>query len=216
MPGTKIGHRMRMLALARDCATLGARIRTIHHFTGLRPRELLHLLFSGQALPPRGRAPDSREWYHGANLPHRIEASVIVANFGRLRQLGCPAAEALVEAYRYYQSMHRQPLRISFDRAFDLAAHTEGLWIAKAASFQLASCPRCGSEFLDTLGGMDTASRSCPFCQLLDRHGRDPRLTASYVVPPPISADIIVHLAPIRGADGETPVTPAPLPTAKP
>ena len=98
---------MRMLALARDCATLGARIRTIHHLTGLRPRELLHLLFSGQALPPRGRAPDSREWYHGANLPHRIEASVIVANFGRLRQLGCPAAEALVEAYRYYQSMHR-------------------------------------------------------------------------------------------------------------
>lgn len=83
MPGTKIGHRMRMLALARDCATLGARIRTIHHLTGLRPRELLHLLFSGQALPPRGRAPDSREWYHGANLPHRIEASVIVANLDR-------------------------------------------------------------------------------------------------------------------------------------
>ena len=34
MPGTKISQRMRALQLARDCAALGARIRTIHHLTG--------------------------------------------------------------------------------------------------------------------------------------------------------------------------------------
>ena len=58
MPGTRVNQRVRALALARDCALLGARVRTIHHLTGVRPQELMHLLFVGGAQPPRGRAPD--------------------------------------------------------------------------------------------------------------------------------------------------------------
>ena len=208
MPGTKISQRMRALQLARDCAALGARIRTIHHLTGLRPRELLHLLFNSHAMPPCGRAPNSREWYHRANLVQRIEASIVIANFRRMRHLGFPAPEALVGAYRYYQSMYRPPPRISFDRAFDLAAHTEGLWIAKTPSFRLASCSRCGSEFLDAFAGADTSARPCPFCQLLDRHARDPRLTASFPEPPTVSEELIAHLmtvpCPVTNANGET------------
>ena len=219
MPGTKISPRIRTLKLAHDCAGLGARIRTIHHLTGLRPRELLYLLFNAHAQPPCGRAPNSREWYHNANLLQRIEASIVIANFRRMRLLGFPAAEALVGAYRYYQSIYRPPPRISFDRAFDLAAHTEGLWIAKLASFRLASCTRCGSEFLDALAGADTMARSCPFCQLVDRHARDPRLTASFAEPPPVSEDLIAHLMTVQGslteANGETPSTSPSLPAAE-
>ncbi|WP_415841996.1 FlhC family transcriptional regulator [Paracidovorax anthurii] len=215
----RINQRMRALALARDCALLGARIRTINHLTGLRPRELLHLLFSARKPPPRGRAPDTREWYHSANLLHRTEASVVVANFARLRQLGFPAAEALIAAYRYYQSVYRPPSRISFDRAFDLAARVEGLWIASAPSFRLASCTRCGADFLDALSGSDTAACPCPFCQLMERHRRDPRLTATVAAVPPVSDEIIVHLAPILGtashADIETPASCAPFPPDK-
>lgn len=210
---------MRALKLARDCAALGARIRTIHHLTGLRPRELLYLLFNSNTMPPCGRAPNSREWYHNANLLQRIEASVVIANFQHMRHLGFPAAEALIGAYRYYQSMYRHPPRISFDRAFDLAAHTEGLWIAKDSSFRLTSCARCGSEFLDALGGADTSARPCPFCQLIDRHARDPRLTASFTEPPPVSEDLIAHLMPVLGsftnANGETPSISSPLPPAE-
>ena len=219
MPGSKISQRVRALQLAHDCAALGARIRTIHHLTGLRPRELLYLLFNAHAMPPCGRAPNSREWYHNANLLQRIEASVVIANFQRMRHLGFPAPEALVGAYRYYQSMYRPPPRISFDRAFDLAAHTEGLWIAKAPSFRLAACARCGSEFLDALVGADTTARPCPFCQLLDRHARDPRLTASFAEPPPASEDLIAHLMPVQDlltdANGETPSTSPSLPAAE-
>ena len=120
MPGSKISQRVRALQLAHDCAALGARIRTIHHLTGLRPRELLYLLFNAHAMPPCGRAPNSREWYHNANLLQRIEASVVIANFQRMRHLGFPAPEALVGAYRYYQSMYRPPPRISFDTALPL------------------------------------------------------------------------------------------------
>lgn len=218
-PISRVDQRVRALAVARDCAALGARIRTIHHLTGLRPQELLHLLFTDRSPPPRGRAPDTREWYHNANLLYRTEASVIVSNFRRLRLMGFEAAEALVAAYRYYQSVYRPPSRISFDRAFDLAAHAEGLWIAKSASFRVATCQRCGSEFLDALGSPDTAIRPCPFCQLLDRHGRDPRLTAAFSGTPPVSSDMAA--AWMQGQDfpsianGETSTTSFGFPAAR-
>lgn len=219
MPGSKIRQRMRALKLAHDCAMLGARVRTIHHLTGLRPRELLYLLFNSLAPPPCGRAPNSREWYHSANLLQRVESSIVISNFQRMRRLGFPAPEALIGAYRYYQSMYRPPPRISFDRAFDLAAHTEGLWIAQEPSFRLVACPRCGGEFLDALGGTETCARPCPFCQLIDRHARDPRLTASFSAPPPASEAMIAHLMPhVRSfaqANGETPSISASFPAAE-
>ena len=111
MPGTKISQRMRALQLARDCATLGARIRTIHHLTGLRPRELLHLLFNSHAMPPGGRAPNSREWYHHANLVQRIEASIVIANFRRMRQLGF-----LARTEAEWQGATVQRLTVSYPR----------------------------------------------------------------------------------------------------
>lgn len=216
MAGTKISQRMRALKLAHDCAALGARVRTIHHLTGLRRREILYLLFNKQDRPPCGRPPNSLEWYHKANLPERVEASVVIARFQRTRHLGFPAAEALVDAYRYYLPMYRPPARISFDRAFDLAAHTAGLWIAKDSSFRLASCSRCGSEFLDALGGTDTTAMPCPFCQLVDRHARNRRRRASLAEPLPVSKDLIAHVTPVLSAhiraDGETPFTLPSLP----
>ena len=77
---TRIERRMRALAMAKECADLGARVRTIHHITGIGTRELVRLLFTEHHLPPRGRAPDTREWYHAANLLSRTEASVIASN----------------------------------------------------------------------------------------------------------------------------------------
>lgn len=208
---SRIDLRMRALELARDCAALGARIRTIHYLTGLRPRELLHLLFSDTEPPPRGRAPDTREWYHNANLLYQTEAAVIIANFKRLRGMGFAAAEALISAYRYYQSVYRSPNRISFDRAFDLAAHTEGRWIAKSPSFHVLTCPRCGSEYLDAIGAEVASDRQCPFCRLVDRHGRDPRLTASFPGTPPSSLEAVASwlqwIDGQHGADVEMPST---------
>lgn len=182
---------MRTLALARDCAALGARVRTIHHLTGVRPRDLQRLLFTEHSPAPRGRAPDTRDWYHTANLLYRTEASVVVANFRRLRVMGFAAAEALVASYRYYQSVYRPPYRISFDRAFDLASHTEGLWIARSPVFQIQQSLRCGSEYLAAIGTQPRTHRLCPFCDLINRHQRDPRLTASVAAPVDGSSEAI-------------------------
>ena len=125
---TRADRHVGAILLAQQCAELGARCRTIHLITGLKPRELQWLFFSDPQATPRGRAPDSPEWYHSANLLHRAEASIFSSVYKRLRSTGFAAGEALVSAYRSYRSICQCPYRISFDRAFDLASHTDGIW----------------------------------------------------------------------------------------
>ena len=47
-----------------------------------------------------------------------------------VRDSGFGAGESLVAAYRHYQTVCHGSCRISFDRAFDLASHTDGIWLA--------------------------------------------------------------------------------------
>ena len=183
-PPLRVDRQLRALQLAKDCAALGARVRTIGHLTGLPPRELLRLLFPDREHVPRGRPPDSPEWYHGANLLYRAEASIVVALYRRLRDGGFAAAEALVAAYRHYGSICEAPLRISFDRAFDLVSHTEGRWLTKTQSFSTVSCPSCRSEYLSALGAITGSPAECPFCKLLQRYSTDTRVQASFPVRP--------------------------------
>ena len=183
-PPLRVDRQLRALQLAKDCAALGARVRTISHLTGLPPRELLRLLFPDRENVPRGRPPDSPEWYHGANLLYRAEASIVVALYRRLRDGGFAAAEALVAAYRHYGSICEPPLRISFDRAFDLAAHTDGLWLTSVQSFSLVACPACHSEYLAAYGSAPRSNDECPFCKLVQRYGTDQRVQASFPVRP--------------------------------
>jgi flagellar transcriptional activator FlhC len=202
----RIEQRLRTLALARDCALLGARVRTIHYLTGLPLRELKQLLFAANVEPPRGRPPDTRDWYHVASLPHRVDASILVATFERLRAQGFGAAEALVAAYRYYRSLRGDAARIGFDRAFDLAANTAGLWITRTACFRIKRCPKC-HEFLDgltvtTATNAATGATACPICKLVERVPRDARLAAALHSLP----------APAERAIPFTTATDAPLP----
>ena len=180
----RVDRQLRALQLAKDCAALGARVRTIGHLTGLPPRELLRLLFPDRENVPRGRPPDSPEWYHGANLLYRAEASIVVALYRRLRDGGFAAAEALVAAYRHYGSICESPQRISFDRAFDLAAHTDGLWLTSVQSFSLVACPTCHSGYLAAYGSAPRSNDECPFCKLVQRYGTDQRVQASFPVRP--------------------------------
>ena len=183
-PPLRVDRQLRALQLAKGCAALGARVRTIGHLTGLPPRELLRLLFPDREHVPRGRPPDSPEWYHGANLLYRAEASIVVALYRRLRDGGFAAAEALVAAYRHYGSICEAPQRISFDRAFDLAAHTDGLWLTSVQSFSLVACPTCHSEYLAAYGSAPRSNDECPFCKLVQRYGTDQRVQASFPVRP--------------------------------
>lgn len=182
---TRADRHLRAVRLAKDCFDLGARGRTIHHITGLPPRELRRLLFSDPQAAPRGRAPDSPEWYHAANLLYRAESSVLVAICRRLRARGFAAGEALVAAYRHYQTICQAPSRISFDRAFDLVAHNDGIWVAKSSSFSTVTCLRCGGEFLAAAGTIACTGDECPYCRLMQRFYCDPRIQTAFPLRPP-------------------------------
>lgn len=197
---SRVDRQLRALRLARACAAHGARVRTISHLTGIQPREVLRLFFEDRTAVPRGRPPDSPEWYHGANLLCRAEASIVMSMFGRLRSAGFGGGDSLVGAYEQYRGIGHGTERISFDRAFDLAAHTEGLWLTDTKSFSLVTCPACHSEFLASYGGAASTGDPCPFCRLIQRFRTDPRVQASFptrplVMPPPKQLGMIALLA---------------------
>ena len=211
---TRADHHLRAVRLAKDCCDLGARRRTIHHVTGLQPRELRRLLFPDSQATPRGRAPDSPEWYHGANLLYRAESSIFVSIYRRLRDSGFAAGETLVGAYRHYQSICQCPYRISFDRAFDLASHVDGIWLAESEAFSIATCPVCGSEFLAAVGTVAVSNHHCPFCKLMQRYATDQRVQSSFPFQPlgdplAIQLRMMARVCPghqhLRGADADRP-----------
>jgi flagellar transcriptional activator FlhC len=195
---TRADHHLRAVRLAQECAMLGARTRTIHHVTGLPPREIQRLFFNDPQAIPRGRPPDSPDWYHSANLLNRAEASIFAATYCRLRRTGFGAGNSLVSAYRHYQLVCQPPYRISFDRAFDLASHTDGIWIAKSSSFDVISCPACHSRFLAAVGTVASAD-ICPFCKLLERYGTDPRLQSSFPTRPMIDPALLRRVMAVLG-----------------
>lgn len=181
---------IRALDLATECAELGARIRTIQLLTGLAPSQLQHLFRQPLSGPRRGRHPDSREWYHTANLLCRTEASIVVVLFRRLAIRGFDPPNALVGAYRHYVASCKMAPRITFDRAFDLVAHTTGRWFVTGRSFSVFTCPECRSEYLTSLSLAPMSNHECPFCKLLKRYAKDRRIQASYPMlptPPAIS-----------------------------
>lgn len=173
---------IRALGLAKECAAFGARVRTIGYVTGLPHGEVARLFFADRKSAPRGRPPDSPDWYHSANLLNRAEASIFVSVYRRVRDLGFGPAEALVSGYKHYRAVCRNQPRISFDRAFDLASHMDGLWLARTSNFSLLNCPACTSQYVTAVSAHPVSNHECPFCKLVTRYPRDPRIQSSFPV----------------------------------
>ncbi len=175
-----VERHIRSLSIAKSCAELGARIRTITYITGLDHNELVRLFFVDEHSAPRGRPPDSPEWYHQANLIEQVEAAIVVTVHCRMRELGFGPAEALVGGFKRYREQCTQTPRISFDRAFDLVCHTQGIWITDCPHLALATCPCCSSRYLTGLGESPRHSRACPFCKVIKRYQCDKRVQATF------------------------------------
>lgn len=171
---------IKSLSLAKTCAELGARIKTIMYITGLGHHELVRLFFVDEHSAPRGRPPASPEWFHQANLIEKVEASIFCSIFERVSALGYGPADALVGAYKTYRDQCSHPPRISFDRAFDLVCHMKGIWAQNERHFSLNICRACHSQYLAALGESTTCEHGCPFCKLLKRYPSDKRVQTSF------------------------------------
>jgi hypothetical protein len=208
---TRGDRHLRAIHLAQQLAALGARLKTIHLITGIPPRQIQSLFFPDPRSIPRGRAPDSAEWYHGANLILRTDACLIGAKYHQLRVQGLTACDALILAYRAYRAATLPPHRISLDRAFSLVSYIDGIWLATAPTLSVLTCPSCGCEFIGALGTVARPGGSCPFCKLLERFQLDPRIRASYPARPVCDMTArqrgmlaLLHLL-SPGTDGDTP-----------
>lgn len=177
---TRGDRQLQAMQQAKQLAELGARLKTIHVVTGMPPRQVHSLFFPDAQTIPRGRAPDSPEWYHSANLILRTDACLIGAKFRQLRIQGLTAGEALILAYRAYQSATEPPCRISLDRAFNLVSYIDGIWLARAPTLTILTCPGCGCEFLAAVGTIVRPGKACPFCKLLERFHVDHRIQSAY------------------------------------
>ena len=179
---TRGERQLQAMKLAKQLADLGARLKTIHVITGIPPRQVQRLFFPDARTIPRGRAPDSAEWYHGANLILRTDACIIGAKYHQLRNQGITAAEALILAYRAYQAATLPPYRVSFDRAFNLVSYLDGIWLAREPTLSILTCSRCRCEFIAAVGSVARPGETCLFCKLVERFHLDHRIQASYPV----------------------------------
>ncbi len=184
---TRGERQLHAMQLAKQLAALGARLKTIHVITGIPPRQVQRLFFPDARSIPRGRAPDSAEWYHGANLILRTDACIIGAKYHQLRKQGIAAGEALIQAYRAYQAATLPPYRISLDRAFNLVSYLDGIWLAREPTLSILTCSRCSCEFLAAMGTVPLPGEACLFCKLVERFHVDHRIQASYPVRPIIN-----------------------------
>ena len=132
---------IRSLLLAKTCAELSARVRTIVYVTGLNHAEVVRLFFVDEQSAPRGRPPESADWFDNkSNLLDKVEASILVALFARIRALEFGPADALVGAFKHYREKCSSGPRISFDRGFDLVCNTYGIWLADKPQLTLITC----------------------------------------------------------------------------
>lgn len=205
---TRGDRHLRAVLLARELAALGARLKTIQAVTSLPPRQAQSLFFPDAQAIPRGRAPDSVEWYHGANLILRIDACLVGARYQQLRRQGLGAADALLCAYRAYGAVTPHPCRISLDRAFALVSHIDGIWLARSPALAVVTCADCRCDYLAALGTLGGTRQDCPFCRMLARYPHDPRILAAYTVHSSSDAQLpampALLLRPQREADGDS------------
>jgi hypothetical protein len=210
-PHAPVEAHVRALHLAHRCAAFDARPQTIALITGLDLKEV------ARYFPPdrlrSGRFPSSPEWFHTRNLIQRAEASILLALYRRIRELSFPAADALLSAFERYRETLVAHATISFDRAFNLVCHLDGLWLARERSFDLHVCRTCSSQYLAARSSVPN-SNDCVFCRLIERYAVDPRLQCRFPARPlPDVRGLRPALpTPPDSADREIPAKPTPFP----
>jgi hypothetical protein len=112
---------------------------------------------------------------------------------------GIAPAQALITAFRHYNSVVDQP-SFSFDEAFFVVSNLDGIWAASTRTLELGACRRCGCLHLLPHGAAPAAA-GCPYC----RPHRTERAPARRRPP---HAD---QRAPASGRDTEAVTVPAAL-----
>ncbi len=161
-------HHWHAMALAKEAIELGARVSVVSAFTGL-PKYELQRLFCDTQTPgvSGGRHPWSPYWYLTRRVVVEVQAALFYACFRAIRQLGHPASDALVTSYKIYLRHFGHDPRLSFDRAFELITHVEGLWTVEPARLMPVVCHECKSIHITPRQDEPMGTGECPFCKVV-------------------------------------------------
>lgn len=162
---TVTSSRVRALETARQCATLGARQRTIAYLTGLSPTYILRSVYTDQHPAPKGRPRYSQDFFFRAVTRVQAAASLLATRYRALTAQGLLPAESLLAAYRHLRSTcSSTPL--SFDEAFFLIANLDGKWACTGRTLDLALCPKCSHQYLAAVSSAQVhRTDGCPICR---------------------------------------------------
>lgn len=156
---------------ARLALNLGARRGVVERITGIRHSELMRLFCnSTDHRKSPGGFPCSAEWYIKANLITVVHATDFYATFDKLRKAGNPPAEALIKAFEKYAKKYHHDRRLTFDRAFHLITHVDGLWATGQPELQAFPCDRCGSIYVAARWKVARTFEECPMCRLAKKY----------------------------------------------
>jgi Flagellar transcriptional activator (FlhC) len=154
--------RIRSLETANECVRLGARQRTIAWITGLPTSFIFRSVFDERHPAPRGRPPYAEDFIFRSSLKVQAEAGVFAAKYRLLVSEGIAPAQALITAFKHYQSVVPNGL-VSFDEAFFLVSNIDGIWAASEPTIELGKCRRCGCKHVVPRGA--AGAIGCPFCK---------------------------------------------------
>ncbi|MCP1674206.1 hypothetical protein J2T57_001308 [Natronocella acetinitrilica] len=150
-------ERSRRIGLCAELCRMGARSAVAADLLGL-PRRLAIQVYrevTGAAGPPRGRTPQSLEWFFESHR-RRAQASHLALFIDAARTALIPG-ERLLAAYRSYRALHPGSV-IDINRA---AALLEGL---SRGGVMLGSCEACAARVIST-GEPRVYGAECPFCR---------------------------------------------------
>lgn len=112
-----------------------------------------------------------QRWSTSLPVASRVQLAVFAAAYRKALEHDATAVQAVCAAVATMRSACCQLGKpISFDRCFEVAALLDGIWGVPSPGLQLATCGKCGSQYLQSRH--ESRAQPCPFCLLESRHHR--------------------------------------------
>lgn len=166
-----------------ELCAMGARPPVIHALLPDFPRDIvvnLWVMHNGKR-PPKGPLPSDANFYLNGST-RRLQSSLIIKTFQKLRDTGVHDIDALISTYKQYNSSFshlEESVRYSMDRVWGLIRE-----FVSVRSVTMVCCPHCKAEYIHK--ALEIVNhRYCPMRKLVAHYesvteiAKNPELVAS-------------------------------------
>lgn len=147
---------------AIELITRGARTPTVTYLTGMGEKSCrkLHEDIFGKR-PPRGRTPDTIEWFINNGPVTHLQSSVAIAIYTKLRSYGIDKRKSLISAFDMYRRRFGEKSKLCIDRLFLLTRY-----VGAQQLLTTTECNDCASLYIAHSLDLKDDHERCPFCRV--------------------------------------------------